>query len=109
MTISELFAILKEKAEAASPPPDVEALVRVELTGNDPAQWNGQIAGGRVVLTDSPLGEPDITITAASETAIGIFQKTVSPMMALMTGKIKVSGDMGKAALIKNLLTSKKK
>ncbi|MDL2259879.1 SCP2 sterol-binding domain-containing protein [Deltaproteobacteria bacterium OttesenSCG-928-K17] len=108
MKINDLFSILKEKAGQASLPQDIEATVQVELSGADPADWNAQVRDGRVVLAEGRLETPDLTISAASETAVGLFEKRINPMAAFMTGKIKVKGDVGKAALLKNLLTGKK-
>lgn len=109
MTIKELFSTLQELSLKAKVDPSLEAQVLLELTGPDPVQWMGRIGGGQVILSDGCPEIPDLTITASSETALAIYQKRLNPMMAFMTGKVKVQGDVGKVALLKGLLAGKKK
>ena len=108
MKTDELFEILKEKAEAARPdlPAGFSAVALLDLTGSDAAQWSLSAAEGRLALAPAPpAGQPDVTVTLAAETAAGLYLKTVNPMMAFLTGKVKVKGDPTKIALIKKLLS----
>jgi putative sterol carrier protein len=107
MNISELFAKLQEKAARVSLDPDLTALVAFDISGAEPAQWHGRVAGGKAVLYDGPTEGAEITVSAKSEVAIGVYEKTINPVMAFMTGKIKVRGDSAKIGLIKSLLTGK--
>ncbi|MDL2226618.1 SCP2 sterol-binding domain-containing protein [Deltaproteobacteria bacterium OttesenSCG-928-M10] len=110
MNINELFNILTEKAAELTLDPELSAIVLFNLTGSEPAKWSGRVHDGRVGLNQGePLDEPDITVTAESDTALAIYEKKLNPMMAFMTGKIKVKGDMSKVALIKGLLTGGRK
>jgi len=120
MKTSELFEILKTKAEEARPdlPDGFSAVALVDLTGADPARWRLSAAEGRLDLAEVNLAEvaldagaptepPDLSVTLASETAAGIYLKTINPLAAFLTGKIKVKGDSAKISLIKQLLTKK--
>jgi len=109
MSSSDLFLTLQGLAGQASLNPDLEALVFIELTGDDPAQWQARIAGGRLSLEQGQPAEPDLTVSASSDTAIKIFEKEMNPMAAFMTGKIKIKGDLAKIALLKDLVFGKKK
>jgi putative sterol carrier protein len=108
MNTSELFGTLKELSEKAKLDPALEVSVSVNLTGADPAWWNARAGGGQLRLEEGELPEADVSVTASSETAIGIFEKTVDPMMAFLTGKIKLKGDIGKIAMLKGLISKKK-
>jgi len=108
MNISEMFAVLKDLSEKARLDPGLEVTAAVNISGSDPAQWNVRAAGGRICLEQGELPEADVRVTASSDTAIGIFEKTVDPMMAFLTGKIKLKGDISKIALLKQLLSKKK-
>ncbi len=108
MKISELFTALQDLASRARLDPGLEAAIFVDLSAPDPAQWHGLIKDGQFTLSEGQPPAPDLTLTASSDTAIGLFQRTVNPMAAFMTGKIKVKGDLAKAALLKQLLTNKK-
>ena len=109
MQIRELFTVLQEIAGRARLDPGLESVILVELTGPDPAHWQGRISGGKIELAEGAPDKPDLTVTASSATAIGIFEKTVNPLAAFMTGQIKVKGDLNQVALLKQLLLSKKK
>lgn len=109
MTSKELLSSLQKMADKAKVDPDLKAIVSVELTGSDPAQWTGQVGEGRLVLIEGLAVNPDLTVTGSTETAVNILQKKLNPLMALLTGKVKLSGDMAKIALLKGLLAGKKK
>lgn len=109
MDIKELFDILQQKATALKLDPSLKGTVSISITGADPARWHGKVDEGRAFLEQGQLNDADLTVTVSSETALGLFQKTVNPMMAFMTGKIKLSGDVAKIGLLKNLLLKKKK
>jgi len=110
MKTSELFEILKAKAEEARPdlPAGFSAVALVDLTGADPAKWRLSAAEGRLDLAEgAPEEPPDLSVTLAAETAAGIYLKTINPLAAFLTGKVKVKGDSAKISLIKQLLTKK--
>jgi len=108
MNSSELFGVLQEMSANARLDPELEVSVSVNLTGPDPAQWNARAGGGRLRLEQGELPEANVSVTASSDTAIGLFEKTVDPMMAFLTGKIKLKGDIGKIAMLKKLVSKKK-
>lgn len=109
MNIQELFAKLQEQAGALTLAPELAARVAFDISGAEPVKWHGIVEGGRAVLYEGPgEAEADITVSAKSEVAIGLFEKTINPVMAFMTGKVKVRGDASKIALIKSLFMGKK-
>lgn len=108
MDIKELFQALKQKADEAQVDPTISGTVLLDLTGSDPVKWHGRVENGRVYLEDCALSGADMTVTASTDTALGLFQKKINPMMAFMTGKIKLSGDMAKISLLKSLILKKK-
>lgn len=48
--------------------------------------------------------EADCTITATAETIQKLRKGDLNPMMAVMTGKLKIKGDMGLAMKLQSLL-----
>ncbi len=48
--------------------------------------------------------DADCTIAATEETFAGIMRGETNPMMAVMTGKVKISGDMSVAMKLQQLL-----
>lgn len=48
--------------------------------------------------------EADCTISTSIETLEGLRKGDINPMMAVMSGKVKIKGDMGLAMQLQNLL-----
>ena len=57
--------------------------------------------GSEVTDEDS---EAECTITTDIETLKGMYDKSVSPQAAFMTGKIKIAGDMGIALKLQSVI-----
>lgn len=55
-----------------------------------------------VVTTDDK--EADCTITTSVDTMVKLKSGDLNPMMAVMTGKVKIKGDMGLAMKLQSLL-----
>lgn len=68
-----------------------EGVVHIDLTGEHP-----------VVSNDDK--EADCTITTKVETLDQIRKGEINPMMAVMTGKVKIKGDMSVAMKLQSLL-----
>lgn len=58
---------------------------------------------GANVVTDKDL-DADCTITMSKETYLKLQRKEIKPMIATLTGKIKVKGDVGLAQKLKQLM-----
>ena len=59
-------------------------------------------SGNQNTITDSD-GEADCTISMSKETYLQLQRKEIKPMVATMTGKIKVKGDLSLARKLKEL------
>ncbi len=68
-----------------------EGIVHIDLTEDDAVVTN----------EDKPA---DTTITTSFATLEGLRDGSVNPMMAMMSGKLKIKGDMGLAMKLKSLL-----
>lgn len=55
-----------------------------------------------VVTTENK--EADCTITTSEETMMGLQSGDVNPMMAVMSGKVSIKGDMGLAMQLQSLI-----
>ena len=69
-----------------------EGIVHLDLTGD------------KAVITNEDK-EADTTITTSLETLDGLRKGKVNPMMAVMSGKVKIKGDMGLAMKLQSLLS----
>jgi putative sterol carrier protein len=64
--------------------------------------WNVDVDDGKVTVTESG-GEADTTISASDETFMKIAKGEQNPTAAYMSGKLKVSGDLGQAMKLQKL------
>ena len=63
------------------------------------------LAEGVVAFGIGDLEAPDATIRQSYETAVGLARRETNPVMAFMTGKIKVEGDMGRLMAMQGILS----
>jgi putative sterol carrier protein len=65
--------------------------------------WTVKVDDGKLVVDEGDRGG-DCTISASEETFGRILEGKQNPLTAYMTGKLKVSGDVGAAMKLKDLL-----
>lgn len=85
-----------------------------ELSKKDTASYHGTakfeiLDEGSIVLDSDGVrigdDDTDVTLTASLDTFRGIFEGNVNPTMAFMSGKLKISGSMGKAMALASVLS----
>ncbi len=95
--MSELLELAKANAEGKDLsvlPGTIKWVVDSEVVYMNPE--NGEITSDDV--------EADCTITTDMETFKGMYDKSVSPQAAFMTGKMKIAGDMGIALKLQSVI-----
>ncbi len=55
------------------------------------------LADGEIRTVEGRAETPDLTITMSDADLVALFQGKVNPMMAFMTGRIRLDGDMSLA------------
>jgi putative sterol carrier protein len=99
MTVQEFFAQLPERADPEKTAGMNNTYVfDVEGVG----QWTVAVEDGAVSVTEG-AGDADCTIAASEETLVKIANGEANPTTAYMTGKLKISGDMGAALKLQKL------
>jgi putative sterol carrier protein len=99
MTAQEFFAKLPEKADPSKTAGMHNTYV---FDVQDVGQWTVAVDDGTITVTDG-AGEADCTITASEETLVKIASGEANATTAYMTGKLKISGDMGAALKLQKL------
>ncbi len=69
-------------------------------------QYTVKLDNGKLEVSEGFSGEPNCKVTASSETLSKLLARDLNPMMAMMTGKLKISnpGEMLKYAKIFGLM-----
>lgn len=98
MDVSALLSTLNEKAQAVDP---IGATLKMVIDDN--SVFIDGTGDANVVSMDDK--DADCTISTSLETLMGMQSGDVNPMMAVMSGKVKISGDMGLAMKLQSLLS----
>lgn len=77
------------------------ALVKFDFGGGDALFINGRSTPPAVSRTGDA---PDTTLTISPENLLKLAEGKLAPTLAFMTGKLKVSGNMGVAMKLANML-----
>jgi putative sterol carrier protein len=106
-TIAEIFQKLDSNITAdPEKATSVDALFQFDLTGDEGGSWSVDLRSGTTsgFVKEGPAENPRVTISVSTADWKGIIDGSVNPMQAFMMGKIKVSGDMGLAMKLQNIL-----
>jgi putative sterol carrier protein len=99
MTVQEFFEQLPSRVDGGKTAGMTGSYVfDVEGVG----QWTVRVDDGAVSVTEG-AEDADCTISASEETLLKIVRGEANPTTAYMTGKLKVSGDMGAALKLQKL------
>jgi putative sterol carrier protein len=81
----------------------MNAVFQFEITGEGGGSWNASIKDGTGQVAEGKNASPTVTLTMASDTWLGIVNKTVNPIQAFMGGKLKLNGNMMLAQKMQDL------
>ncbi len=93
-TIQQVFEQMPTSFQAAKAG-NVNASVQFNLTGEGGGTWAVKIADGKCGVVNGPVEAPTATVTAAASDYLALARGELNAMSAFMSGKIKITGDMG--------------
>lgn len=91
---------LPEKAQG------VEAIVQFELTGDDGGMFWLDISNGGISASEGVAENPKTTIKSTAEDYLKVATGEMNGMQAVMSGKLKISGDMGVAMKMQTMFSN---
>lgn len=93
MSVAEIFSSMAGNfnAEKAG---DLDASVVFDLSGDEGGAWTVSIANGACDIQEGASDTPTATIKMAAADYEDMTSGKLNPMMAFMSGKIKVDGDL---------------
>ncbi len=68
--------------------------VQFSLSGEGGGEWGVVLDDGKVSVSEGTMVQPQLTVKASAQNAEKLLSGSLDPMMAFMTGKIKIAGDM---------------
>jgi putative sterol carrier protein len=69
----------------------VDTLFHFDLEGAKGGQYSVAVKEGKVTISEGLVGEPKCTVKASDENFLALLSGDLNPMMAVLTGKIKIS------------------
>lgn len=84
----------------------IDTIFHFDLEGDGGGQFTVYVKDSKVTVDQGLVDEPKCVVKANTETLMSIVEGKTNPMMAVMTGKIKISnpGEMIKYAKIFGLM-----
>ena len=102
MTTTELFEAIPARLNTKLAA-NLNKTLQWQITGDDPGIWALHLMDGTVRLIPGGVEKPDVTFTLARRDCQALEAGKLNPMQAFMTGKLKVTGDMGLAMKVPQL------
>ena len=92
-TPADIFANITERlnVDAAK---GLDLTVAFNLTGDGGGQWAVKVADGTCKVVEGGVDNPTATIKMDANDYVDMTGGKLNPMMAFMSGKIKVDGDL---------------
>jgi putative sterol carrier protein len=85
----------------------LNAVYQVNLTGPESSSHYLEIKDGGLTGGEGTHDSPSITINMSSNDFVSMTNGQLNPTMAYMSGKLKISGDMGLAMKMQSLFPQK--
>ena len=101
-TVKDVFEGMPKRFNANAAK-GMNAVFQFDITGDGGGNWNVAVKEGTCQVQEGKAGGPTVTLTMSGETWLGMVNKQVNGMMAFMTGKLKLSGDIMLAQRISDL------
>lgn len=95
-TVKETFDAMPSKFR-----PDkaagVNAVIQYDITGDQGGTWHAIIKDGACAVNTGAAANPNLTLGMSSQDWLDMIAGKLSGQMAVMSGKLKLKGDMGLA------------
>jgi putative sterol carrier protein len=102
MTPADIFKEMPANlnADAAK---GMNATIQFNLAGDNGGQWYVAIKDGKAEVTQGTAPSPNMTLSMTAQDYVDMIMGKLNGQMAFMSGKLKISGDMGLAMKMQTL------
>lgn len=91
--LTNIFANMAQNFDA-SKAGDLNVTILFDLSGEGGGQWHAKIADGTLTYDEGAVDSPSATLSMDADDFAAMSKGDLNPMMAFMSGKIKVDGDL---------------
>jgi putative sterol carrier protein len=74
---------------------NVDKTIQFNFTGREAGTWHIMVTGGTFAYQEGAASSPNATVTVDSDDWLRILRRELDATMAFMSGKLKVTGDIG--------------
>lgn len=103
MSVADLFKSMPDRFQADKAAGTNMTLL-FELTGDGGGQWHVAIADGKLDVNEGAAADPTATVKMDANDFQAMSSGSLNPMMAFMTGKVKVEGDLNSVMKFQSLV-----
>ncbi|MGQ9556890.1 MAG: SCP2 sterol-binding domain-containing protein [Desulfurispora sp.] len=100
--VNEIMSVLQSKLVDPSKMKGTTAVFQFDL--GDAGAFFVNFNDGAATVSEGKADNPNITISMSADDFQSMLSGALNPMMAFMSGKIKIAGDMGLAMKLQSLL-----
>jgi putative sterol carrier protein len=101
--LSTVFANMGQNFDADKAG-DLNLSVAFDLTGEGGGQWYATIADGNLDTGQGSVENPSATLSMDADDFAAMSKGDLNPMMAFMSGKVKVDGDLNAVMKFQSLV-----
>lgn len=103
MSVADLFKSMPDRLQSDKAA-GVDMSILFDLSGDKGGQWHVSIANGKVDVTEGGSAPATATVRMSAEDFQAMSTGSLNPMMAFMTGKVKVEGDLNSVMKFQSLI-----
>lgn len=103
--VNEIFQAMPSKLNASAAA-GMDNVIQYDLAGDGAATYHCKISGGACEVVEGAHDSPDMTVNMEASDFVSMIGGELDGMAAFMSGKLKVSGDMGLAMKMQSLFNN---
>ena len=82
----------------------MNAVIELDLSGENGGRYHAIIRDGTIEVREGPHRSPHMTLAMKAEDYVALATGQLTSQMAFMTGRLRITGDMGLAVKMPELL-----
>jgi putative sterol carrier protein len=101
-----IFSFLAQRLqERGAQLPGADGIFQFLITGEGGGEYHLTVAKGIASIHAGRAGSPDVTVSIAAPDFAALVKGELNPMSAFFSGRLRVTGDMGRAMQLQSILT----